>query len=377
MSLEDYIPHRLRRGASFEVCYGNFDHRPRVSKRVRGFVLCHPSCFRGRSGFLKMFTGDDAMKQKRTLLVLLIGMCFLSSCASPLKKQLLSNEVPTFGGPITPISIPIQPEYKPSKIKIDSKIALVFDITTYTGSSPKKNYASEEEWSESWTSHATKLGDMLTWDLKMVEYTENFRTTRPNIPLAEIKILTDKRGSIKEHEILLPFFEQPQIRSKMGDKEIENLKKEMKNALDFSPALSQTPVVTGSILYTTNVFEAFKAKTGIDLLSNKEKPNSIVKGWGYFEGRKVIISSMDYVFEISEKDQKFKTLMKGYSLWDADTYMPVKGEVLINIGFYGDRGDLLKLFWKLLKQKGEIPRDSTSTDITLKVIISQSSQFTN
>jgi hypothetical protein len=69
------------------------------------------------------------MKGKSHILVFLICMLFLTSCASPLKKSLVNEEMPKFAGSITPITIPIQPEYKPVNQSMKLNTSILAPVT--------------------------------------------------------------------------------------------------------------------------------------------------------------------------------------------------------------------------------------------------------
>lgn len=106
------------------------------------------------------------MKGKKYILALLICMFFLASCASPLKKSLVNEEIPQFVGSITPITIPIQPEYQPVNMKLDTSLAIDLNFTLNAGSDKKIYSIYETEISMNVITNVKKLGDMLTWNTK-------------------------------------------------------------------------------------------------------------------------------------------------------------------------------------------------------------------
>jgi hypothetical protein len=54
---------------------------------------------------------------KRFFFIIIIFPLLLTSCASPLKQKLISEKEPKFEGLVSPITIPIQFEYKPARGK--------------------------------------------------------------------------------------------------------------------------------------------------------------------------------------------------------------------------------------------------------------------
>jgi len=328
------------------------------------------------------------MKGKRYILALLICMFSLASCASPLKKSLVNEEIPQFNGSVTPITIPIQLEYKPVKSKINISMAFDYNLILNTGSGKKSHLLSESETSMKLISDIKKLGDMLIWNMKVIEYTENNNAHKPHIPIAEFTLLTDKYGDIKESEISLPFFEQPQVRSKIGEKEFENMKKEIKESLQLSSTLPNTPVITGDYFIKTRAFESLLTDSFFNLSGKEipEEPASIVKGWAYYDDRKVLVSSIDHTSStdaffnkyIVDDRMKLQMQVKGYNLSDAETLMLCRGEIFVKTGFAGIQGEAMKELWRDFKIKGEIPTDpSTSADFFLRARITVSSKLEN
>lgn len=273
------------------------------------------------------------MKVTRYFVGIIVCVLLICSCASPLKKRLVTGEIPKYTGPLTPISIPVQLEYKPAKYKMVSSSVYSASVTADEGSANEKHESIEQESSMSAVMHITKIGDLLTSILTVKEVTENYQTVKSDIPFFEVKLLIDRYGNIKESEISAPFFEQPHIKAKIEADKIEKTKEMMKKMLKHAPSLPQEPVVTGSILFETNISELLSDLIPYVPLRGliKERPKSIVKGWGYFNGRKVMVSTIDYVYEHKEKDGKLLISMNGYTLWDLDNSMLVRVETLTNV----------------------------------------------
>ena len=148
-----------------------------------------------------------------------------------------------------------------------------------------------------------------------------------------MKLLFDKYGNVKESEISAPFFEQPHIKAKIEGDKFEKMMEAIKKVAKHIPPLPQEPVITGSTLFEHKVLELLSdvipSMTLSDLI--KEEPKNIVKGWGWFNGRKVMVSTIDYVYESKKEDGKLCISMNGYSLWDLDNFMPVRAETFMDI----------------------------------------------
>jgi len=283
--------------------------------------------------FVFISTRRKLMKVTRYLVAVIVFVLLICSCASPLKKRLTTGEIPKYTGSLTPISIPVQLEYKPAKYRTNSSSFVSASITADEGSSNEKPESLEQESSTVFVTHLTKIGDLLTLIATFKEVTENYQTVKSDIPLFEVKLLIDRYGNLKESEISAPFFEQPHIKAKIEADKLEKTKEMMKKMFKYAPSLPQDPVVTGSILFKPKISELLS-----DLIPHmplrdliKEEPKSIVKGWGYFNGRKVMVSTMDYVYEFAKKDGNLRISMKGYSLWDFDNFMPVRSETFMNV----------------------------------------------
>lgn len=282
------------------------------------------------------------MKVTRYIVAIIVCVLLICSCASPLKKRLVTGEIPKYTGPLTPISIPVQLEYKPAKYKMVGSSVYSASVTADEGSANENHASIEQESSWSLVMHITKIGDLLTSIATVKEVTENYQTFKSDIPFFEVKLLIDRYGNIKESEISAPFFEQPHIKAKIETDELEKTKEMMKKICKNLPTLPQDPVVTGSTL--------FEPKNISELLSDliphvphvplrdlilraliKEGPKSIMKGWGYFNGRKVMVSTIDYVYEHKEKHGKLRISMNGYSLRDLENFMAVRTEIVTNV----------------------------------------------
>ncbi|MCE5319270.1 MAG: hypothetical protein LLG04_18140 [Parachlamydia sp.] len=322
------------------------------------------------------------MKLKVHIIALLAIVVFIASCVTPLEKSLHNEELPQFHAPITPITIPIQPEYKPvQNVVLNTSLVMDINITFYNGSEKKTRSIYETDISMKSVYNVRKLGEMLTWNVNVIEYSENYDSLRPSVPLADCTILTDKYGNVKESEILLPFFEQPQVRLKMGEAKYEEIKKEMKEAVMFSSTFPNTPVITGSNFTNTNILKYFENSPVFEPLVRiiPEEPKNILKGWAYFNGSKVLVHTTDFVFEKSDENNSvMQIIINGYGLTNPDTFMLVNGESFIKAGFYGFSKKMIEQLFEALQKKDELQnQEFTSADFFIRIRNSYSQKNKN
>jgi hypothetical protein len=325
-----------------------------------------------------VYYGDNQMTKRKYILAMLIAnLVLLVSCVSPSMKSLINEEIPKFSGVITPVTILIQPEYKPLRGKVIATSVVNANLIL-KGSEVKKYSILESEITMTSIADIKKIGDMLTWNLKTYEITENNQSRKVNIPYFDVTLLTDKYGEVKEFECLAPYFEQPSIRSKMGETKLEEIKSEMKKSFQFSRPLTRTPIITGSVIFELPLKSALHeiiqespllSQYEDVLLKVPETIGSKVQGWAYFEGRKVLVVITDFAYnETSKKgDVKFNALLSGYTLLDPEKFVPIYMNSLFKVTFSDIRGVTLKALWEGAN-RGKLPDIINSGELTEKAI---------
>ena len=104
---------------------------------------------------------------KKSIMILFFLPFLIMACATtqtPLQKKLLTNSTPQFNGYITKIYKPIQPMYKPVESNFKLSISMV-DLEIPKNSSTKK---STEYLEIAGNCKIEKLGDLLTWEYKLI-----------------------------------------------------------------------------------------------------------------------------------------------------------------------------------------------------------------
>lgn len=239
--------------------------------------------------------------------VALLAILFLFSCASPMQKKLLSGWEPYYSGEITPITIPIQLKYKPVSLKEKTLMVVIAQVGG-------KNEALEEMSVEVYRK-ISGLEDALLWEV---------RTTTPN--KFEMKMLTDVYGNVKKFDV--PSSEHSDIITSM-----------IKQNLN---ALPQKPVRSGDVFNKINLCsylnkllsDANILPSQVNLETNCDDMQGIIRGWVYFEGKKAMLVSIDSrnnKFNFTSKELELKFIMdaNGYQLVDPDTLQNFYSEFLM------------------------------------------------
>lgn len=270
----------------------------------------------------------DIMKKNKLLLFLLM-VILLTACQAlepPLKKRLLYGGAPIFEGYITPISVPIQPMYKPVSIKTELSQATY--TKTIKNSSIEETFESVEYFGET---KISSLGDMLLWDGKITKIIINGKTTAPDIPLMEMRMLSDSYGKFKEVEMSSPALSKANVDQEAIDNYLDAFKKMMKKSY---PHLPDKPVRSGDYFqkidtsFFADVYNAMFPDDPIPKIDG-DALGSIIKGWGYYNEKKVVVASMDERFHIGfPPGPTFQIKMNGYTLIDPETFQAIYAEIL-------------------------------------------------
>ena len=261
---------------------------------------------------------------RKSIMILLFIPFLIMACATtqtPLKKKLLTNSTPQFNGYITKIYKPIQPMYKPVESNFKLSISMV-DLEIPKNSSTKK---STEYLEIAGNCKIEKLGDLLTWEYKLIEVTADGKTTTfKDLPVIG-RILADKFGKIQETESMHPNFRDPNISPKKKDASIKWIHKASYYPLPTNPIRSGDPIV--KIEYNvseidTELWKDFRIYNDGEL---------IIDGWGFFNEKKVMVASINEIIDGTgdEVDVQFK--INGYRLYDAETFQIVDGNLSVVI----------------------------------------------
>ena len=278
--------------------------------------------------------------KKPCLLFVIVFLAILTiSCASPIKEKLFSRANPQFDGIVTPITIPIQFEYKPASgnFKLDTIVGAIVG---------NKKYSDESSFSGNF--QVSRLGDSLIWNSKITRMKTGNNSFAPTLPILDARLLTNKFGKIEESEISFPAFEKANIEENQRKKIYDDTKNALKN---FGQSLPQTPIKSGDVLAVLMDKDQIEAMvqhlwTSAPALSfdsaEHHDINLILKGWSYYQNRKVLVGlvhdslliNAQPILSVQKSELNFHIKIIGYSLLDWETLHSVNDELLIDIDIF-------------------------------------------
>jgi len=264
------------------------------------------------------------MLRKSIILILLsFSMAACTATQSSLKKRLLIGWVPQFNEYISPMTVPVQPMYRPCVFKFKSEMAANFYVTENSSTEKVNQYIKMEG-----KCKIQKLGDMLTWDLIVNKVVTNNETIAPNHALVQARMLTDMFGKIQEIEAT-----SPALSSNIEQEKIDKFVKSMKQSIKkISAGLPENPVRSGDSIIKINKSSllAMEPEFQNDIKMDGEIAY-IIKGWSFFNGKKVIVASMYHVITTDIDGVEIQMIMNGYNLYDPKTFQVVEGYLLLVI----------------------------------------------
>jgi hypothetical protein len=281
---------------------------------------------------------------RRFFLISLAGL-LLGGCAQNptlMQEELVSNPVPTYDGPFSPIQVPIQLDYKPVTMKLAGQFAIHTSVRD-----KDEIYSGELDGLLS----VSPAGDLLLWDFGLenaVLGEEKIPCSTP--PLIEFRSKRDKLGSTKESEIKIVGMKVSSSDRRHTFEEIRGLVKSQFRSL--SAELPALPVQSGTLLLetdTTSVLQAFDRLWGSPRCSPpKDKIGYTVRGLGSLKGRKVIVAVLQEDFTCaSQNEKRYSLALHGYALLDVQTGQILENKALTSIkSFYSFDSIELQLLQK-------------------------------
>lgn len=294
------------------------------------------------------------------------------------KAMFLEGSIPRFEGRITPITIPVQPQYKQADgtytaltMKDHSEEDFVNHVAASElsmetmakemGISKKElkrvlsratrkpanvdagNKYSEIQFSGNYKISA--LGDLLVADWNLTQLKVDGKNISPKLPLMNCRFLMSKYGETKEKEFSYPALDEIKISKSEVEKFDALMRKDM-NQVNYT--LSKTSVRTGDIIAPIPIENLLQQCTGNNcvLKNTTGTMGYVVKGWGYYKGKKVMVSSLDYQtdLELAGLTNDIQSQMYGYVLFDSDTFQIVKSEILSLMTFDDFTMKILHIF---------------------------------
>ena len=251
-------------------------------------------------------------------------------------KASVNFELPQFRELVSPISTPIKLEYKPATVEFNS-------LTTTLEKGKKTLISTEGRYTVS------EMGQLLLWNLEIVSVKTGNRKVSPELPIIKGRLLTEKNGKTKEIELTYPALEQ-QVGDvpKWGTKEFHSLVAGW--SYSFFTVLPEKPIRTGDTLYSVPVRECIpenqrdwlaaltKFEPAEPARSKDLRWKTTLKGWADYEGKRVLVGEIDESTVLKRRDGigNLTIKIKGYTLLDAETFQPLKGETLLSFPQKGD-----------------------------------------
>jgi len=311
----------------------------------------------------------------------LIVLILVSSCASPLKKELLSNKTPQFWGDVTPITEPVQPTYKPTSMKIEllsinhvksslgewrqfkkknriireDMLALGYTNeqvisllrSLYHDSVPRNKFIENiNEINLVGDTLVAEAGELLTSEVNIKKIDINSKNISLDQPVLNCSVLMDKYGNMKFFDLSLPALAEADVRAKISEKEYEEIVEILKYAVTIIKVFPSKTVRSGDVLVRTNIRDLIKFlvrevpdSEWLYKIKKQENLEYIVEGYTKFKGKKVLLASIKYIekFDHHETDDGVQIEIHGYSLFDYNTFQVLKQKQLNILKFDNDK----------------------------------------
>ena len=266
------------------------------------------------------------MRTKVFIIIFSILIVLVSSCASPTKRTSVTGEPPKFECRITPISTPVQLEYKPTKYNFTLMQKM------------KKGEKPIKERSLRGSDTISPLGDLLMWEIKIWEITVDRRRVARDVPIVESRILTNKYGAYKKQDLSFPAMEKTGSAPAEGTKDFIDMVNFHKNMFISFPT---EPVRSGDISIIPKALALKSMQDELPQLkrwSGGEDIKVILKGRSYFKGKRVFVADAEASFVLTAPHDKSEMRVKYtmYAILYEETCKTLRMESLISIEHYDE-----------------------------------------
>lgn len=272
------------------------------------------------------------MRSSGFVIILSILMVLVSSCASSMKRKLVTGEIPKFEGPITPISTPVQLEHKPAKYNFTVKQVV------------QEGEERIKERSLRGNSTVSPLGDLLVWELKVSTIKVGRRRVAPKVPIVASRILTNKYGKFDEQALSFPALEKIDSAPAEGTREFNDMFNLIKTAFLGFPT---EPVRSGDIIIIPRAIALKRIQHALPQLrgwSGGEDIKVILKGCSYFNGKGVFVAyaNASFVLTAPHDETEMRVKYSMYTILDEETCVTLEREALISIEHYDENKNIIK-----------------------------------
>ena len=276
-----------------------------------------------------------------TTVVAFAGLLSYGTCLGAGKAE----RFPTFEGSIIPIQKPFRAEYHSFESIETTTMSISVKESNKLGENGNVTMTSERI--------MTRSGNRITHKTHMTELNSSMAgTDQPGLDdlraMMAIWVIGvgDIRGNIKEvnvegYESVFKTTGEPvPVR---GTPEYNEIVATLRGAVEIIAPFSNAPITTGSVLNTTSLSrfagpdadDEFLKMLGNPVLENK------VRGWGYYDGRKVLVTNMNVEIPLNIPREEGNGSMHiiGYSLFDAITMAAVKNQAAMMFVGWSATGD--------------------------------------
>ncbi len=323
---------------------------------------------------------------KYASIISLIVLILVSSCASPLKKELFSNKIPQFLGDVTPITEPVQPTYKPTSMEVEllsinhEKSSLgewrqfkkknkvikedMFALgytheqmitllrSLYHDSVPRKKFTENiNEINLVGDTGVAEAGELLTWNVKIKKIGINSKNIPLDQPALNCNVLMDRYGNISSFDLSLPALAEADVRAKMSEKQYEQMVETIKYLVASTKVFPSSKVRSGDVLIRMDIRDLIRylvkevpESRWLNKVKRQENLEYIVEGYTNFKGQKTLLTSTSYFkeFDHHETGDRVQVEIYGYSLFDYRTFQILKQKQLNILKFKNDKiGDFI------------------------------------
>ena len=269
------------------------------------------------------------MSPRLAVISILVTLLAAASDAAPKPEQF-----PRFDGTVIAFELPFHPEYRPHR----SITTITADVTMKMGSEtlsvPAKTKVEQ---------NVRRSGSKLEWTAEIREMNFFGKPIRSRTPLMTARWLSDNNGSVEGFEMAFPGMKDLGLSGdleapKPGTAEYANALRQFGGGL----RLPSEPVVTGSILFKQKLVDLFGEAPGLDASKLQQEVGYVVKGWGYYRDRKVLVTEQAFDAPLPmEGEDRASITLAGYTLFDAATFARIRSDILMIMTARTEGKDLL------------------------------------
>jgi hypothetical protein len=178
-----------------------------------------------------------------------------------------------------------------------------------------------------------RSGQDLEWSAEIKEMKLLGQRLRSRTPLMTARWITNTGGDVSGFEVAYPGMKELGMTDvpeppKAGSPEYVAILKQF----GVNSSLSKEPVISGSVLLKQRVSDLTGEMPGLNKDDLTQDVVSVVKGWAYYNDRKVLVTEEAFDAPIKlENAERTSVTASGYTLYDAATFARLKSEMLMII----------------------------------------------